>query len=274
MYRLKGLTEYKKAWKWQKALQELIYRSRKEGTPTAHRMLVVEHPSVYTLGRGATLDNVKDLDDHVGANKSPLVRVERGGEVTWHGPGQVVAYPIFDLSAAPLRKDLRWFMHGIEAAVIDTLAKYGVHGGRLSVNNGVWVGTNKVAAVGVTASRWITMHGAALNVDCGMDGYSRIVPCGIQDPTYGVCSLQQVSTSSSSSSSSSSSADVPVVAMGAVASQLVSSFGDVFDLEMNLRTSKDIATESGGGEGEGVEKELEALVAAMGIVEVPTLVRR
>ena len=122
-------------------------------------------------------------------NGVPVYRVERGGEVTFHGPGQLVVYPLFDLKRPPFRDDLHWFLRQIEEVVILTLKEYGIHGVRDEINTGVWVGPNKIAAVGVAASRWITTHGLALNVNPDLEYFdtSLILPCGV--PERGVTSI-------------------------------------------------------------------------------------
>jgi lipoyl(octanoyl) transferase len=188
---LPGQVDYTTAWRYQKVLNEHIHKSRKSEEPAACTILVVEHPRVFTLGRGATVDNLKF---EVGSAKSAaadVIRVERGGEVTWHGPGQIVVYPILDLDNH--KRDLHWYTTRLEESVIRLLKEhYDIDGGRNEVNTGVWVDQNKIAAVGVTASRWITMHGMAFNVCPAMRDYDMIVPCGIAVQGHGVCSLEQV----------------------------------------------------------------------------------
>ena len=231
------LFNYKKAWRAQKSLSTFLRESRDAiNADVYHRLIVVQHPSVYTLGRGSSLSNLK-FDPNSGEEE--LLRVERGGEVTWHGPGQVVAYPIFDLTYTPLKKDLHWFMNGVEESVITTLQNYNVEGVRSSVNNGVWVKNNKIAAVGVTASRWITMHGLALNIDPDMDAYDKIVPCGITEPGHGVTSLSRELGQAFKPNDAHS--------FDAVATDLAESIGQVFDMDIvhcqNPDTELDIFTE-------------------------------
>eukprot|EP00644_Phytophthora_capsici_P000319 jgi/Phyca11/560110/estExt2_Genewise1.C_PHYCAscaffold_40573 len=152
-------------------------------------VLIMEHPSVYTLGRGGTMENIKfdPEKEHV-----KLVRVDRGGEVTYHGPGQVVVYPILDLTQH--KKDLHWYLRQVEEVVIRTLAKFDIKGERVDGLTGVWVEEKeehgkgnyeremrKICAVGTHASRWVTMHGFALNVKTDLRGFDRIIPCGIDD---------------------------------------------------------------------------------------------
>lgn len=185
-----GLVDYSTAWRYQKVLSEHIHRSRKsdDGRSPCY-VIVVEHSRVFTLGRGGSVANLKF---EVGAEESAdVIRVERGGEVTWHGPGQLVVYPILDLDNH--KRDLHWYTSQLEESVIRLLRdEYNVDSGRNDVNTGVWVQKNKIAAVGVTASRWITMHGISLNVNPTMTDFDLIVPCGIMEAGYGVCSLQQI----------------------------------------------------------------------------------
>jgi lipoyl(octanoyl) transferase len=182
-----SLTSYEKAWRYQKLLVEHVYQCRKANNNHPDSMLLVQHPSIYTLGRGASMENLKFKPTKDSLHK--VVRVERGGEVTWHGPGMIVAYPIFDLHNH--KKDLHWYATSLEQTVINTLEKYNVVGERSEVNTGVWVGKNKISAIGVTASRWVTMHGIALNVNCDLANFGRIIPCGIVISDRGVCSLEQ-----------------------------------------------------------------------------------
>lgn len=189
-YRL-GLVEYETAWMWQKELIQQRFVAQREGRPLDHDVvLMLQHPSVYTLGRGATMDNVK-FD--VNKDDCKLLRVDRGGEVTYHGPGQLVVYPILDLNY--YNKDLHWYLRQVEQVVIDTLAEVGIRGERLESLTGVWVDDQssadgsihserdmkKIAAVGTHASKWITMHGFAINVTTDLKAFDRIIPCGIDD---------------------------------------------------------------------------------------------
>lgn len=182
------LTPYISAWRMQKALMEDMHLLRRAESPYSEALVLVEHPNVFTLGRGA--DPVHILSPSVHAS---AIRVERGGEVTYHGPGQLVAYPILDLGRH--KKDLHWYVRTLEQIVIDTLTQHGVQGERSSVNSGVWVGQDKVCAVGITASRWITMHGLAINVCCDLDQFKHIVPCGIEAAGRGVTSINRLQPS-------------------------------------------------------------------------------
>ncbi|CAM9783758.1 unnamed protein product, partial [Heterosigma akashiwo] len=182
-----GLQDYQRCWQIQKALFNKAIDNQKQGIPGSDSLLLVEHPSVYTLGRGSSLENLKfNHEDRDCPHK--VFRIERGGEVTWHGPGQLVGYPILDLNFH--KKDLKGYLYNIEEMIIKVLACRGVLGGRDPENTGVWVGDYKFCAIGVKASRWITMHGFALNVNPNLSYFDEIIPCGIHDK--GVGSLQQV----------------------------------------------------------------------------------
>ncbi|MBK4731409.1 lipoyl(octanoyl) transferase LipB [Oxynema sp. CENA135] len=167
---------YAQAWQWQ---QDLV-RARRENPELSDVLLLLEHPPVYTLGKGATSDFLK-FDPN--ASEIEVYRVERGGEVTYHCPGQLVAYPILNLQH--YRQDLHWYLRQLEEVVIRVLRDYGLRGDRLAGLTGVWVEGRKVAAVGIKVSRWITMHGFALNVSPDLKGFEAIVPCGIADRPVG-----------------------------------------------------------------------------------------
>ncbi|MFN3927145.1 MAG: lipoyl(octanoyl) transferase LipB [Pseudanabaenaceae cyanobacterium] len=164
--------EYGVGWQWQKQL--LQARLRDPSLPDV--LILLEHPPVYTLGQGSSLQFLK-FDP--ACPPYPLYRTERGGEVTYHGIGQLVGYPILNLRHYQL--DLHWYLRQLEALMIDTLAHYGIAGQRKSGLTGVWVGDRKIAQIGIKVSRWVTMHGFALNVNMDMQGFSKIVPCGLRN---------------------------------------------------------------------------------------------
>ncbi|NJR51974.1 MAG: lipoyl(octanoyl) transferase LipB [Leptolyngbyaceae cyanobacterium CSU_1_3] len=176
----RGLVPYSEAWKWQ---QNLV-AERKKNFELSDVLLLLEHPPVYTLGQGATPEFLK-FDP--AQSDYELHRVERGGEVTYHCPGQLVGYPILNLHF--YRKDLHWYLRQLEEVIIQVLAGYNLAGVRISGLTGVWVEGRKVAAIGIKVSRWITMHGFALNVCPDLAGFDHIVPCGILDKPVG--SLEQ-----------------------------------------------------------------------------------
>ena len=141
---------------------------------------LLQHPPCYTLGRGASEANVLFDPDHPPA---PLHRIDRGGEVTHHSPGQLVIYPVLDLHRH--RMDLHWYLRQLEQVVIDVLAVLGLRGERFPGLTGVWLDRCKVAAIGVGCRRWITQHGVALNVCCAMEGFEAVVPCGLTGRAVG-----------------------------------------------------------------------------------------
>lgn len=168
------------AWHWQK---ELVDRHRHD-SQTGDLLMLMQHPPVYTLGQGATTDFLKFAPHEIDVE---LHRIERGGEVTYHCPGQLVGYPIINLRH--YQQDLHWYLRQLEEVIIQAIASYGLKGDRIAGMTGVWVEGYKVAAIGIKVSRWITMHGFALNICPELAGFDRIVPCGIANKPVG--SLQQ-----------------------------------------------------------------------------------
>jgi lipoate-protein ligase B len=154
------------------ALQTAMVAARIENR-IGDTLLILEHPHVFTLGRGADEHFIVD-----NAAKLPVFRVSRGGQVTYHGPGQVIAYPILKLEG-PAR-DVGKYLRDLEQAMIDALATYGIGGERRAGLTGVWIGPRKVASIGVGIKRWVTYHGLALNVTTDLGRFDAIVPCGIQ----------------------------------------------------------------------------------------------
>lgn len=170
------LVPYSQAWEWQRSLVE----KRRQQPELEDVLIFIEHPPVYTLGQGAKLDFLK-FDP--AAENYELHRVERGGEVTYHCPGQLVAYPILNLRR--YRQDLHWYLRQLEEVLLKVLAVCGLQGQRHPGLTGVWLEGRKVAAIGIKVSRWITMHGFALNINPDLRGFDRIVPCGIVDKPVG-----------------------------------------------------------------------------------------
>ncbi len=167
-----GLMPYKKAWEYQ---QKLV-KERIDNPALPDKLLLIEHPPVYTLGTSSTLDNLKfDINNFSGK----IYRIERGGEVTFHCPGQIVAYPILNLRY--YQQDLHWYLRQLEEVIIQLLAKYNLKGERINGLTGVWINDAKIAAIGIKVKRWITMHGFALNICCDLSGFDQIIPCGIKD---------------------------------------------------------------------------------------------
>lgn len=169
------------------ALQEELRRGVTEGT-VPEQLLLLEHPPVVTLGRNAGAGNVVLPPEALRARGIELRESGRGGDVTFHGPGQLVGYPILDLN--PDRRDVHRYVRDLEEVLIRTLADFGVRAGRIPGLTGVWIGDLKIAAIGVRISRWVTSHGFALNVRNDLEYFGVIVPCGISD--RGVTSLSRV----------------------------------------------------------------------------------
>ncbi|HEX5733327.1 MAG TPA: lipoyl(octanoyl) transferase LipB [Blastocatellia bacterium] len=154
----------------------------------SEQLLLLEHPHVFTLGRGANSANILARADQLESLSIEVHETGRGGDVTYHGPGQLVGYPIINLK--PDRCDVHRYVRDIEEVLIRSIAEFGITGERISGLTGVWVGTEKVAAIGVRIARWITSHGFALNVNTDLDYFQMIVPCGITDK--GVTSLSRL----------------------------------------------------------------------------------
>ncbi|XP_054817384.1 octanoyltransferase LIP2p, chloroplastic-like [Prosopis cineraria] len=171
---------YKVAWSWQK---ELVREKKAQigGGECTDTLIVLQHPPVYTLGTGSSEDNFKfDIDNA----PFDIYRTERGGEVTYHGPGQLVMYPIINLRNHKM--DLHWYLRSLEEIVIRVLSStFSIKASRIEGLTGVWVGNQKVAAVGIRVSQWITYHGLALNVTTDLTPFNWIVPCGIRDRQVG-----------------------------------------------------------------------------------------
>jgi lipoyl(octanoyl) transferase len=162
-----GIVPYAEALEWQHALVQ----SRIDGGLAHDLLLLLEHPPVVTLGRGSRADHLLSPDG------VEVFEVERGGDVTFHGPGQLVGYPILDLTGH--KRDLHWYLRTLEQALIDALARLGVPAGRNPGYTGVWTGGRKIGSIGVHVKRWVTSHGFALNVTTDLSQFGRIVPCGI-----------------------------------------------------------------------------------------------
>lgn len=169
-----GLTDYVRALEWQRELARL----RATGHLEDDLLLLLEHPHVITLGRGARESNVLTPGPRLAELGVEVHEVERGGDVTYHGPGQLVGYPILDLRQH--RQDLHWYLRQVEAALVGGLSELGIEAGRVPGYTGVWVGDRKIASIGVHVGRWVTWHGFALNVTTDLSYFDLIVPCGIQ----------------------------------------------------------------------------------------------
>ncbi|MBT8187416.1 MAG: lipoyl(octanoyl) transferase LipB, partial [Croceitalea sp.] len=185
-----GLKDYKQSWDYQEVLFKRIVdqkiKNRREGTavPTVNHFLFVEHPHVYTLGKSGDMNNLLVNEAQLQAKQATFYKINRGGDITYHGPGQIVGYPILDLDN--FFTDIHKYLRFLEEMVILTLAEYGLKAERSKGETGVWldVGTpfaRKICAMGVRASRWVTMHGFALNVNTDLGYFDLMIPCGIKD---------------------------------------------------------------------------------------------
>jgi lipoyl(octanoyl) transferase len=170
-----GRVEYARAF----AMQRDLVERRKRGE-IPDQLLFVEHPHVVTLGRNGHLENLLANDDVLSRAGIAFHHTDRGGDVTYHGPGQLVGYPILDLRE--WKRDVVAYVRGVEQAIIGALADFGIEAGRLEGATGVWTGGAKIAAIGVHISRWITSHGFALNVTTDLSYFRYIVPCGLTKP--------------------------------------------------------------------------------------------
>ena len=169
-----GTVDYAEAHRLQKELQD-----KRISGEIGDTVLLLEHPPVLTMGRSAKEQHVLAAPEVLAARGISVHEVGRGGDVTYHGPGQLVAYPIIDLK--PDRRDVRKYMWSLEETMIRTCADFGLSATRVEGLNGAWIGDRKVGAVGVRISRWVTMHGLALNANSDLTHFDLIVPCGIQD---------------------------------------------------------------------------------------------
>jgi lipoyl(octanoyl) transferase len=177
-----GQVEYTACWDLQRELAQL----RADGI-IEDMLLLLEHPPTITLGRGADRANLLTSPERLEHLGIAVHEIDRGGDITYHGPGQLVGYPIFNL--AEHRKDLHWFLRQIEEALIFAMSILSVESHRFPPHTGVWIGDEKVAAIGIKVSRWVSTHGFALNVSPVMEHFDLIVPCGIRE--YGVTSLSR-----------------------------------------------------------------------------------
>ena len=196
VFRDLGLIDYKEAWDFQEVLFQGIIdiksRNRKVGSDiaTQSHLLFCEHPHVYTLGKSGDEKNLLVNESYLKSRGATFYKINRGGDITYHGPGQIVGYPILDLDC--FFTDIHKYLRCLEEVIIKTLFDFGINGARSDRETGVWLDLNtpfarKICAMGVRASRWVTMHGFALNVNTDLSYFDYIVPCGIQDK--GVTSL-------------------------------------------------------------------------------------
>ena len=207
-----GLIGYAEALQLQ---QELVGQRKAKLVPDI--LLLLEHPHVYTLGRNASREHLLFSKEKLRTLNAQVCETDRGGDVTYHGPGQLVGYPIFDLTQH--RRDVSWYMRSLEEVFIGVARDYDIQAGRLAGTPGVWIGNEKLVALGVHLSRWITSHGFALNVNTDLSYFNWIVPCGL--PGKGVTSLAKRLGKK--------------VPMEDVIERVVAHFSRVFGMDMELR---------------------------------------
>ena len=185
-----GVIDYQKAWDLQEELfqrtiqQKIDARSNPESLPTKNYLLFCEHPHVYTLGKSGSQENLLLDSSELDEVDARFYKINRGGDITYHGPGQLVMYPVFDLDH--FFTDIHKYMRYLEEAVILTLREFGIESGREEGLTGVWLDPQgaqprKICAMGVKSSRWVTMHGIGFNVNTDLHYFSHIIPCGIED---------------------------------------------------------------------------------------------
>ena len=197
-----GVKSYQPTWDYQESLLakntaiKSLAREHNEDvklTNTEHRFIMVEHPPVFTLGKNGKREHVLVSEEQLEKLGIEFFHINRGGDITYHGPQQIVGYPIIDLDK--FKTDLGWYLRSLEQVIIDTIAEYGLEGERSVGETGVWLEPDnpfmarKICAMGIKCSRWITMHGFALNVNPDLSHFEYIVPCGIQGKT--VTSLEK-----------------------------------------------------------------------------------
>ncbi|MBI4418308.1 MAG: lipoyl(octanoyl) transferase LipB [Ignavibacteriales bacterium] len=212
-----GRTRYAEAWDLQRRILELRHYGMIEDV-----LVFTEHEKVYTLGKGANDNHLLASEEELKKSGIDVFHIDRGGDVTYHGPGQIVGYPILDLSK--YKTDLHWYLRGLEEVIIRTLDEYDIVAGREEGMTGVWAQGEKIAAIGVKISRWVTMHGFALNVNTDLREFGRIIPCGIFHK--GVTSMEAVL-----------GREVP---MDEVQSHLAESFSSVFGCELMTVSREDL----------------------------------
>jgi len=212
-----GLVDYAAALELQNAM--VAARLRDEIGDT---LLLLEHPHVYTLGRGADASYILDALPSV-----PIYRVSRGGQVTYHGPGQLIGYPVVKLSGA--RRDVSRYLRKLELALIGALREFGIEGSRRDGMTGVWAGPRKIGSIGVGIRRWVTLHGFALNVTTDLAYFAAIVPCGIED-----CRMTSVAALGH-----------PQVTVADFADAIERSFAEVFEYDRVIRVTPEELKEKG-----------------------------
>ncbi len=206
-----GLVDYAEGLELQKRLV-----AQRKAHATSDTLLLLEHPHVYTLGRNARRENLLVTPEFLRKIEAQVIETDRGGDITYHGPGQLVGYPIFDLTQH--RRDVAWYMRSLEEVFIRVTGDFGVQAARIAGLTGVWVGDEKILALGVHITRWITSHGFAFNVNTDLRYFEWIIPCGLREK--GVTSLKKLLGRS--------------IGMEEVIDRVTERFGEVFGMEMRM----------------------------------------
>ncbi len=222
-----GQLDYRPAWVLQQRIQQRLIAAKRRTPPEMlpHVFLFVEHPPVYTIGKSGNRQNLLVSEDMLRQRGAEFIEIDRGGDITWHGPGQIVGYPILDLER--FVADIHQYLRLIEQTIMNVCAAYGVRGSRIAGRTGVWIDADsptspgretarKICAMGIRCSRWVTMHGFALNVHPDLHWFSHIVPCGIADAN--VTSLAKETGAP--------------VALQDVKEHIVQHFGDLFEAQV------------------------------------------
>jgi len=219
-----GKIEYQSAWELQRQLQKKLIdekiaaRTHPDIVRTPDMLLFVEHPHVFTLGKSGKQEHLLANDDELERTEATFVKIDRGGDITYHGPGQIVGYPIMDLDRH--FTDIHKYLRFLEEVIIRVCADYGFSAERIDKLTGVWVNGRKVCAMGIKCSRWVTMHGFALNVNTQLNYFGQIVPCGITD--RGVTSLAELTGKP--------------INENEVKDRILHHFADVFDVDVIKKT--------------------------------------
>ena len=219
-----GASSYKEVWDYQEKLLHENVEHKRNGEYTTNYLLFTEHAPVYTLGKNGNTMHVLVSEQQRKQKGIEYFHINRGGDITFHGPGQLVGYPIFDLDQ--FKADLGWYLRSLEEVIILTMAEYGLQGDRSKGETGVWIESSikgrerKICAMGIRCSRWITMHGFAFNVNTDLSYFNYIIPCGIQNKK--VTSLEKELGHS--------------VPMNEVKEKIKKNFERVFEVEINNKS--------------------------------------
>ena len=190
-----GLTDYFDTWQYQTEIHQKLKDEKKiiNNPNPSHNLIFCEHHAVFTLGRSGSLENLIVSPEYLAENNIQFYKINRGGDITYHGPGQIVGYPIFDLDL--FFNDVHKYVRLLEESVIQTLEHYNITGYREPGYTGVWINSGyekrKICAIGVHLSRWISLHGFAFNINTNLDHFNYIIPCGIKDEGKSVTSLEK-----------------------------------------------------------------------------------